>query len=61
MSAEKGSFLEGMGAIEMRALYAGDTVIRTESPGLVSAQLCIHVTGEERNTGNPQDGDFSVK
>ncbi len=51
MSAEQGSFLDGQGAIELRALYAQDTVIRAEAPGLIPAELCIHVTGEKRKPG----------
>lgn len=51
MSAEKGSFLDGLGAIELRGLYAGDTVIRAEADGVLPAEIRIHVTGEEKRAG----------
>ncbi len=51
MSAEKGSFLDGLGAIEMRGLYGGDTVIRAEAEGVIPAEILIHVNGEEKREG----------
>lgn len=51
MSPEKGSFLDGLGAIELRGLYGGDTVIRAEAEGVAAAQIRIHVDGEEKGPG----------
>lgn len=51
MSPEKGSFLDGLGAIELRGLYGGDTVIRAEAEGVIPAEIRIHVEGEEKKQG----------
>lgn len=51
LSPEKGSFLDGLGAIELRGLYAGDTVIRAEAQGLLPAEIRIQVTGEAKGEG----------
>ena len=55
MSREAGSLLDGLGAIELRALYPGDTVIRAQAAGVAPVELTLHVTGEE-----PWDGKEPV-
>lgn len=50
-SPERNNFIEGLGAIELRSYYGGDTVIRAKSEGLVCDELCIHVTGEKKPEG----------
>jgi beta-galactosidase len=51
MSGEKGSLLDGMGAIELRALYPGETVIRAQAEGVPPVELQLLVTGD-----SPWDG-----
>lgn len=46
-SARKGNLAEGMGAIEFRSYYAGDTVIRAGARGLEGAEITVHVSGED--------------
>ncbi|WP_417297123.1 glycoside hydrolase family 2 protein [Eisenbergiella porci] len=44
-SPERNNFIEGLGAIELRSYYGGDTIIQARSGGLLGDRLCIHVTG----------------
>lgn len=46
LSKEKGSLLEGLGAIELHAWYAGDTVVRATAEGLPEAEVTISVVGD---------------
>ncbi len=51
LSAQAGNFIEGLGAIELHALYGGDTVIRAVSEGLTGDELCICVDGLPKPDG----------
>ncbi len=46
LSPEYKNFNEGLGAIEFRSYYAGDTVIKASADGLESVYLTLHVTGD---------------
>ena len=51
LSPEKGSLLEGMGAIELRAFYAGSIRVTASSPGLEGASLTLEAHGGEQWSG----------
>lgn len=44
LSPEKGSLLEGLGAIELRAFYAGDITVSASAEGLAGASLSLKAT-----------------
>lgn len=50
LSPEKGSLLEGLGAIEMRAFYAGQIMISATAEGLQGDSLTLTATGQEEWT-----------
>ena len=51
LSPEKGNLLEGMGAIELRAFYAGEIRVTAEAEGLTSASLTLTAEGGEAWSG----------
>ncbi|MEN0137531.1 MAG: glycoside hydrolase family 2 TIM barrel-domain containing protein [Rhodococcus sp. (in: high G+C Gram-positive bacteria)] len=56
LSPNNGSFVDGIGAIELRAYAAGPIVVHARAPGLPSAELVITAHGDER-----WDGTFRRK
>ena len=53
LSPENKNFYEGLGAIEIRSYFAGDTVIKASCDSMESVYLTIHVTGETQWDNRP--------
>ena len=51
LSPEKENLIEGLGAIELRALYAGEIRIRASAEGLRPAELSLTAIGSEAWSG----------
>lgn len=51
LSEKKGNLAQGLGAIEFRSYYAGDTLIRASAENLAAGELILHVTGEDQWEG----------
>ena len=47
LSPEKNNFIQGMGAIELRSYYSGDSKIIAKAEGLISGELIISAVGGE--------------